>query len=198
MSYSEWKTYICYKNVHTFIEEVAAQISGNDFIQTERILSELRNEKLEAFKIYAPLYVTPTKNALDMIRWIQKHPDTISAVIVANCSQETADIICSVVPELKTITRWCLRDFETPVGVTRTDTTTTNPKNDIYERAKTMYYQQEDYVIGFENTYVGYNSLSNITPIVYFYMDENETSNHVCERIDAFIFDDYRTVYDAI
>lgn len=200
MPYSEWKTYFCYKNVHTFIEEVAAQISGNDFIQTERILSEIRNEKLEAFKNYAPLYVTPTKNALDMIRWIQKHPDTISAVIVTNCSQETADIICSVVPELKTMTKWCLRDFETPasVMVTTTDSTTTNPKNDIYERAKTMYYQQEDYVIGFENTYVGYNSLSNITPIVYFYMDENETSNHVCERIDAFIFDDYRTVYDAI
>jgi dTDP-4-dehydrorhamnose reductase len=201
MSYSEWKTYICYKNVHhTFLEEVAAHIAENDSIQTERILSELRNEKLEAFKIYAPLYVTPTKNAVDMLRWIEKHPDTINAVIVANCSQETADIICSVVPELKTITNWCLRENDWPATVTTTETTsaTTTPKNDIYEKAKNMYYQQEDYVIGFENTYVGYNSLSNITPIVYFYMDENETSNHVCERIDAFIFDDYRSVYDAI
>jgi hypothetical protein len=135
-----------------------------------------------------------------MLRWIEKHPDTINAVIVANCSQETADIICSVVPELKTITNWCLRENDWPATVTTTETTsaTTTPKNDIYEKAKNMYYQQEDYVIGFENTYVGYNSLSNITPIVYFYMDENETSNHVCERIDAFIFDDYRSVYDAI
>jgi hypothetical protein len=194
MSYSEWKTYICYKNVHSFLEEIAAKISGNDFIQTERILSEIRNEKLEAFKIYAPLYVTPTKNALDMIRWIEKHPHTINAVIVANCSQETADIICSVVPELKTITKWCLRDFETP----GTETETTNPKKDIYQRAKSMYYNQEEYIIGFENTHVGYKSLSNITPIVYYYIDDTEVSSYGSERIDAFIFDDYRSVYDAV
>jgi dTDP-4-dehydrorhamnose reductase/beta-phosphoglucomutase-like phosphatase (HAD superfamily) len=198
MSYSEWKTYICYKNVHTCVEEIAAKISGNDFIQTERFLSEIRNEKSEAFKFYARLYVTPTKNALGMLRWIENHPDAINAVIVANCSQETADIICSVVPELKTITKWCLRDFETPAAVTATMTETTNPKKDIYERAKMMYYQQERYVIGFENTYVGYKSLSNITPIVYYYIDDTEVSSYGSERIDAFIFNDYRTVYDAI
>ena len=141
-----------------------------------------------------------TKNALDMLRWIEKQPHTINAAIVANCSQETVDIICSVVPELKTITKWCLRDLETHVTETMIDnmTMTKNPKNNIYERAITMYYQQEHYVIGFANTYVGYNSLSNITPIIYFYIDENETSNCVCERIDAFIFDDYRSVYDAV
>jgi hypothetical protein len=93
-----------------------------------------------------------------------------------------------------------MRENETPATVTDTETMSavTNSKNNIYERAKNMYYQQEDYIIGFTNTYVGYNSLSNITPIVYFYMDENETTNHVCERIDAFIFDDYRSVYDAV
>ena len=198
MSYSEWKTYICHKNVHTCVEEIAAKISGNDFIQTERLLSQIRNEKLEAFKIYAPLYVTPTKNALGMLRWIEKHPDTINAVIVANCSQETADIICSVVPELKTITKWCLREFETPGTETETETETTNPKNDIYQRAKSIYYNQEEYIIGFENTHVGYKSLSNITPIVYYYIDDTEVSSYGSERIDAFIFNDYRTVYDAI
>jgi dTDP-4-dehydrorhamnose reductase/beta-phosphoglucomutase-like phosphatase (HAD superfamily) len=191
MSYTQWKTYICYKNVHTFLEEVAAHIAENDFIQTERILSEIRNEKLEAFKIYAPLYVTPTKNAVDMLRWIEKHPDTTNAVIVANCSQETADIICSVVPELKMITNWCLRENDW----TESASTTANPKKDIYHRAKSMYYNQEQYIIGFENTYVGYQSITKITPVVYYYIDENETSSYDSERIDAFLFNDYRSVY---
>jgi dTDP-4-dehydrorhamnose reductase len=192
MSYSEWKTYICHKNVHTCVEEIAAEISGNnDIARTERFLSEIRNEKLEAFKLYAPLYVTPTKNALGMLRWIEKHPDTINAVIIANCSQETADIICSVVPELKTITKWCLREFETPATATA--------RNDIiYQRAKSIYYNQEKYIIGFENTYVGYKSLSNITPIVYYYIDDTEVSSYGSERIDAFIFNDYRSIYDSV
>jgi dTDP-4-dehydrorhamnose reductase len=195
MSYSEWKTYICYKNVHTFLEEVAAHIAENDFIQTERILSEIRNEKQEAFKIYAPLYVTPTKNAVDMLRWIEKHPDTINAVIVANCSQETADIICSVVPELKMITNWCLRENDWPVLMPTT--ATANPKKDIYHRAKSMYYNDEQHIIGFENTYVGYQSLANVTPVIYYYIDDNEASSYGSERIDAFLFNDYRSVYET-
>jgi dTDP-4-dehydrorhamnose reductase/beta-phosphoglucomutase-like phosphatase (HAD superfamily) len=195
MSYSEWKTYICYKNVHTFLEEVAAHIAENDFIQTERILSEIRNEKQEAFKIYAPLYVTPTKNAVDMLRWIEKHPDTINAVIVANCSQETADIICSVVPELKMITNWCLRENVWPALMPTT--ATANPKKDIYHRAKSMYYNDEQHIIGFENTYVGYQSLANVTPVVYYYIDDNEASSYGSERIDAFLFNDYRSVYET-
>ena len=195
MSYSEWKTYICYKNVHTFLEEVAAHIAENDFIQTERILSEIRNEKQEAFKIYAPLYVTPTKNAVDMLRWIEKHPDTINAVIVANCSQETADIICSVVPELKMITNWCLRENNWPALMPTT--ATANPKKDIYHRAKSMYYNDEQHIIGFENTYVGYQSLANVTPVVYYYIDDNEASSYGSERIDAFLFNDYRSVYET-
>jgi hypothetical protein len=193
MSYSKWKTYICYKDVHTFLEEAAAHIAENDYIQTERILSDIRNEKLEAFKIYAPLYVTPTKNAVDMLRWIEKHPDTTNAVIVANCSQETADIICSVVPELKMITNWCLRENDMHAAAT----TTTTPKKDIYHRAKSMYYNEEQYIIGFENTYVGYQSITNITPIVYYYIDENEETSNSSERIDAFLFNDYRSVYET-
>jgi hypothetical protein len=192
MSYSEWKTYICYNNVHTFLEDAAAHISGNDFIETEKILSELKTEKLDAFKIYAPLYVTPTNNALGMLRWMKKHYDTINTVIVSNCSKETIDIISSVVPELKTITNWCLRENDEALP------STMNPKNDIYERAKNKYYNQENYIIGFENTYVGYQSLTSVTPIVYFYLDETEESSRICERIDAFIFNDYRTVYDAV
>ena len=193
MSYSKWKTYICYKDVHTFLEEAAAHIAENDYIQTERILSDIRNEKLEAFKIYAPLYVTPTKNAVDMLRWIEKHPDTTNAVIVANCSQETADIILSVVPELKMITNWCLRENDMHAAAT----TTTTPKKDIYHRAKSMYYNEEQYIIGFENTYVGYQSITNITPIVYYYIDENEETSNSSERIDAFLFNDYRSVYES-
>lgn len=200
MSYSEWRTYIYYKNIHTFLENVALDMAGHDTITTERIIAEIQNEKHEAFKIYAPLYVTPTKNALDMLRWIEKHQDTINAVIVANCSQEIIDVICDVVPELHKITNWYTRE----TAMSRTmDTINTidnnaaiNPKKDIYVGAKEMFYKQEQYTIGFENTYVGYESLHETTPIIYFYIDENETSSDNITRtngtIDAFIFNDYR------
>jgi dTDP-4-dehydrorhamnose reductase/beta-phosphoglucomutase-like phosphatase (HAD superfamily) len=213
MSYSQWNAYINTKNIHTFLEEVASELAGHDIVQTERILSDIRNEKLEAFKTFAPLYVTPTKNSVELLRWIERNPDIINAVIVTNCTHETAEIIRSVVPELNKITKWCVRD---PTYVPESlSLSKSNPKTDCYTKAKNMYYNNETYIIGFENTLVGYQSLRKTTPIVYLYVDENDTqtsnsSNSSCSgnvitndedkwynTTDAFIFDDYRSVFDA-
>ena len=184
MSYSQWNTYIKYKNIRTFLEDIAAELAGHDFIHTERILSEFQNEKLEAFRTHALLYVTPTKNALDFLRQIADTP-SINAVIYSDGCQETVDIICSVIPELRMIKNW----------------------SSNVEEAKEQYYRKENYVIGFENTAIGYDRMHAITPIVYLYIDENEallqdtsvkhmqhTSHPWYETTDAFLFDDFRVI----
>lgn len=187
MSYSEWNKYINDKNIHTYLETVAAELANQDIIETERILSDMRREKLIAFKIYAPLYITPTNHAADMLRFIHANPTTINAVVVTNSSQATTDIIREVVPELNYIEKWCVRETYTAP----------KPHPECYVRAVELYYRQEPYIIGFENTSIGYESLRHVTPIVYLYIDEHDEyakQDKWYYKKDAFIFDDFRCV----
>jgi len=187
MTFSEWNEYINYKNIHTYLETVASELAQYNHIQTERILSDMRNEKLAAFRNYAITYITPTKNALDMLRFIEANPDTVSAVVVTNSSSATTDIIREVVPELNKITKWCVRETYTEP----------KPHPESYTKAKEMYYNQEQYVIGFENTSIGYESLRHSASIVYLYIDENDEfakRDKWYYKKDAFLFDDFRSV----
>ena len=187
MTFPEWNEYINYKNIHTYLENTASELAHYDIVETERILSDMRNEKLEAFRNYATTYITPTKNALDMLRFIEANPDTVSAVIVTNSSSATTDIIREVVPELNKITKWCVRETYTEP----------KPHPDSYTKALEMYYNQEKYVIGFENTSIGYESLRHSASIVYLYVDEHDEyakRDKWYYKKDAFLFDDFRSV----
>jgi S-adenosylmethionine synthetase len=187
MTFPEWNEYINYKNIHTYLETVACELARYNHIETERILSDMRNEKLAAFRNYAITYITPTKNALDMLRFIEANPDTVNAVIVTNSSSATTDIIREVVPELNKITKWCVRETYTEP----------KPHPESYTRAKEMYYNDETYVVGFENTSIGYESLRHSASIVYLYVDENDEyakRDKWYYKKDAFLFDDFRSV----
>ena len=187
MTFPEWNEYINYKNIHTYLETVASELAHYDHIETERILSDMRNEKLAAFRNYAITYITPTKNALDMLRFIEANPDTVNAVVVTNSSSATTDIIREVVPALNKITKWCVRETYTEP----------KPHPESYTKAMGMYYNDEKYVIGFENTSIGYESLRHSAPIVYLYVDENDEfakRDKWYYKKDAFLFDDFRSV----
>lgn len=187
MTYTEWNKYINYNNIHTYLETVAAELAHQDIVESERILSDMRIEKLAAFKMYAPLYITPTKHAMDMLRFIKANPATINAVVVTNSSQATADIIREVIPELNYITKWCVR--ETYIAP--------KPHPESYSKAVELYYRKEKYMIGFENTSIGYESLRHSTPIVYLYIDEFDEyakQDKWYYKKDAFYFDDFRCV----
>jgi hypothetical protein len=183
MTYLEWNKYITNNNINTYLENVAAELAHQDVNETYNILSDLRNEMLTAFKHYAMTYITPTKNVIEMLQFIQRHPDTISAVVVSNNSNAITDIIREVIPELNKITKWYVRD--------------SIPNSEIYTKTVEMYYNQEKYIVGFENTNIGYESLRNTTDIVYLYIDEydeHSKRDNWYYKKDAFIFDDFRSV----
>ena len=122
-----------------------------------------------------------------MLRFIEAHPDTINAVVVTNSTSETTDIIREAFPDLNKITKWCVREtYFQP-----------KPHPESYAKAMDMYYNEEKYVIGFENTSIGFESMRHLTSIVYLYIDENDEyvkNDNWYYKKDAFIFDDYRCV----
>lgn len=189
MTFQEWNQFTNYHNIHTYLEEVASKLANYDINETSHILSDLRNEKLEAFRTYGVTYITPTKNCYHILRFIESNPDLVNAVIVTNSSEATTDIIRSVVPELNKIQNWCFREtYAEP-----------KPHPESYATAYRTYYNNEKYVIGFENTNIGYESLRHTSKIAYIYVDsECEYSNRDKWYFskDVFIFDDFKQVLE--
>lgn len=185
MSFSDWKKYINYNNIHSYIMEVASKLANYDMVKTDHILSDIRNEKLEMFRIFAITYVTPTKSCLRMLDFIEKN--NINAVIVTNSNSATTDVIRSVVPQLNKITKWCFRETYTEP----------KPHPESYSVAIQKYYKNETHIIGFENTAIGYGSLRHSTSIVYIYVEGDDEYSHQDKWYytkNAFIFDDYKQV----
>ena len=53
--------------------------------------------------------------------------------------------------------------------VCRDDYTEPKPNSECYYLAKNKYYNGEKYIIGFEDSMVGYRALKNITDTIYVY-----------------------------
>jgi len=188
MTYKEWKKYINYNNIHSYIVEAASKLANHDITELQHILSDIRNEKLEFFRSFAITYVTPTKNCLKILEFIEKN--NINAVVVTNSSSSTTDVIRSIVPALNKITHWCFRETYTEP----------KPHPESYNVAFQKYYKNENYIIGFENTFIGYESLRHTANIVYIYVDRDDEYSEEDKWYyakNSFIFDDYKQVMDC-
>ena len=82
---------------------------------------------------------------------------------------------------MKNIKQWIYReDYEKP-----------KPHTECYEMAKQKYYKNEKYIIGFEDSMVGYNSLKHHTDLIYVYKNEA-----LFKQNDCYLFDDYTNVFE--
>ena len=82
-------------------------------------------------------------------------------------------------PLLKKIKRWIYREnYNLP-----------KPNKECYEMAKSKFYNNEKYIIGFEDSLVGYNSVKQVTDIIFIY--NNDT---IFKSNDCYIFDDFKVL----
>ena len=102
--------------------------------------------------------------------------------IVTNTNIDTVNIFKEKIPLLKEIKQWiCRDDYHLP-----------KPSSECYEVAKQKYYngeKGEKYIIGFEDSMVGYMALKPITDLIYIYKNE-----HIFKNYDCFLFDDYKEI----
>jgi hypothetical protein len=83
-------------------------------------------------------------------------------------------------PLLKNIKKWIYREnYKFP-----------KPNSECYELAKKMYYNGEEYIIGIEDSLVGFNSIKQITDIIYIYDNINLFKNN-----DCYLFHDFHELY---
>lgn len=96
--------------------------------------------------------------------------------IVTNTNEETVKIFKEKLSLLNEIRQWIYRE----------DYDFSKPNGECYELAKQNYYKNEKYIIGIEDSMVGYKALKEHTDLIYIYNNETIFKNY-----DCFLFDDY-------
>lgn len=122
-------------------------------------------------------HITFTNNSEIFLRFLIEND--FNFCVVTNTSRETVDIFKKKLPLLNEVKKWVCRD----------DYTEPKPNSECYYLAKNKYYNGEKYIIGFEDSMVGYRSLKNITETIYIY-----DNILVFEKNDCYIFNDFSSM----
>jgi dTDP-4-dehydrorhamnose reductase/beta-phosphoglucomutase-like phosphatase (HAD superfamily) len=119
------------------------------------------------------------KNSDIFINWLDKH--NINHVIVTNTSLENVNFYKNKLPILNKIKNW----------VTREDYINPKPNSECYNLAKNLYYKNEKYIIGIENTLIGYNAIKNITECIYIITNKEDYYYNEFKKKDIYLIDNF-------
>lgn len=160
LNMNEWNDKILNGNIDTYLSQFSD--IEMDIIKSEKRI-ELEKETIQF-----------TKNSEHFLQWLMDND--MNFCIVTNTNEKTAELFKSKLPLLKKIKQWIYRD----------NYTCPKPNPECYHLAKQKYYKNEPYIIGFEDSLVGYTALKSITSLIYIYKNEE-----LFKKKDCYLFDDY-------
>ena len=166
LTYDDWNDIILNKNF-------------DDYLRGIFNFDEIKMVKEEKLLEFSNQEIYFTKNSDKFIMFLIEN--NINCCVVTNTTKKTTDIIKKKLPLLANITNWVVReDYITP-----------KPSSECYELAFNKYYRNEKYIIGFEDTNVGYRALLNVTNRIYLY---SETVHNLFSNNNSYIFNDYKQI----
>lgn len=166
LNYNEWNNYIMNGNIDNYLNEI--------FTNNVEMFNKIKQEKIE-FLRYED--ITFTKNSDIFLEYLIDN--NFNFCIVTNTNKNTIEIFMEKLPLLKKIKQWIYREnYNLP-----------KPNKECYELAKSRFYNNEKYIIGIEDSLVGYNSVKQLTDIVFIY--DNDT---IFKNNDCYLFNDFKVL----
>lgn len=139
------------------VDEVLSQFFSHD----HDIIRVIKQKKQELVMDTTKVDFMPGMEALvELI-----HKNNINHAVVTNTTRQSAQHFQSILPALSKLKNW----------VTREDCTHSKPHPEPYQLAKSRFWKDEHYIIGFENSIVGYRSLKSTTDLIYILMPSPES-----------------------
>jgi dTDP-4-dehydrorhamnose reductase len=130
--------------------------------------------KEEKIKLLNDQEIVFTKNSDLFINFLLQND--FNFCVVTNTNKATCEIFKQKLPLLNEIKQWIYKD----------DYNLSKPSSECYELGKQKYYKNEQYIIGFEDSMVGYKALTPLTDLIYIYNNEQLFKNNDCYLIDDF------------
>jgi dTDP-4-dehydrorhamnose reductase len=162
---TEWDKIITNSNIDIYLKSVFPDETEFKIIKREK-MEEL--EKLD---------IKYTNGSEEFLKYLLNNK--INFCIVTNTNKVTCDLFKKKLVLLNEIQKWIVRE----------DYTNPKPCSECYEASIKKYYNKEKYIIGIEDTNIGYESLKSITNIIYLYKEER---NNNFDEKDCFIFDNFK------
>jgi dTDP-4-dehydrorhamnose reductase/beta-phosphoglucomutase-like phosphatase (HAD superfamily) len=134
--------------------DIKEYLINNYNFSDEMYLQMKQNKKIHMLKYEKELKLID--GAQSFINYL--YNNNINHSIVTNSSRDTVELYKSAIPELNKLKNW----------ITRENYKEAKPSGECYFKAKSQFYNEEKYIIGFENSISGLNSIKNVTDIIYF------------------------------
>jgi dTDP-4-dehydrorhamnose reductase len=165
LNINEWTNIIQTGNINNYLINIFG----------EKDFDRIKKEKLEYLREEP---ITFSKNSDIFLKYLIENK--FNFCIVTNTNKKTVELFKEKLPLLNEIKQWVYReDYNLP-----------KPDGECYNLAKQKYYKNEKYIIGFEDSVVGYNALKHHTDLIYIFNNEL-----VFKEYDCYLFDDFNELY---
>lgn len=168
LNMDEWNNIIMNDNIDNYIRTV---FDADQF-------SVIKTEKLQLLKAEPIAFTTNSDHFLKFL--IQ---NGFNFCIVTNTKKETVDIFKHKLPLLNEINNWVYKD----------DYKLSKPDPECYALAKLKYYKNERYIVGIEDSAVGYKAVKAHTDLIYIFNNKPLFNNN-----DCYLFDDFLQIYNPV
>jgi HAD superfamily hydrolase (TIGR01549 family) len=158
---SEWNYIISNDNIDNYLRN---NFNNEEFYTIKKEKQQFLTEET----------ITFTKNSEIFLDFLIKH--NFNFCIVTNANKETVEILKKKLPLLNEIKQWIYRD----------DYNIPKPNNECYKLAKQKYHKNEQFIIGIEDSMVGYKALKPCTDLIYIYNNES-----IFKKEDCYLLDDF-------
>jgi dTDP-4-dehydrorhamnose reductase len=165
---NEWNNYVMYGNIDDFLKTF--------FKEDINMISKIKQDKIELLKNEE---ITFTKNCSLFLEYLIDN--NFNFCVVTNTNENTVKVFMDKLPLLKKINKWIYKE----------NYNLSKPNKECYELAKSKFYKNEKYIIGIEDSSVGYNSLKQVTDIVFIY-----NNYKIFKTNDCFVFNDFSDLLD--
>lgn len=142
----------------------------------------IKNEK-DAHFMSTNNKIVFTKGAEELINYILLNH--INYAIVTNSRKSMVDYFKTCLPRLNLLNNW----------VTREDYTLPKPNHESFLLGLSKYRKGEKYVIGIENTILGYQSLKHATDCIYIMAEKTNYNYDYFTREDVGLIDDFSRIF---
>jgi D-beta-D-heptose 7-phosphate kinase/D-beta-D-heptose 1-phosphate adenosyltransferase len=176
----EYSVDISWNNFETFINNSSIENMFKSFNLSEHY-NDIKNKKLEYMLLNKNIkFIDGAEEFINNL--IQNN---INFVIVTNTSKKVVDHFKLILPTLNNIKNW----------ITREDYNKPKPDPEPYKLALSRFYNNEKYIIGFENTINGYNSIKDIVDISYFITSDISFSYKSIKNENIYFIQNYKIFF---
>jgi len=154
----------------------------HDKIGDETKIQDIKTRKKEIM-MSSDTDIHLVKGADQLIDFI--HENNCNHCVVTNTSLDIINHLKKKCPPLQKLQHW----------ISREDYIQPKPHKECYEKAVSLYYRNEPYLIGFENSWLGYKSIQHVTSIVYImYNDHCPAFYQKIKKEDVYLINHYHNL----